>query len=109
MDTAGNESANSPVSAFVKPRDWNSPARPTGVQAGAAQAAGEIIVAWDAVLDPDLRGYQIFRSATQGSLGDPICNGPWEGTTETFCETASLTVGYLDQDATLVDGQTYQG
>ncbi len=107
VDTAGNESVNSAVSAFVNPRDWNPPARPTGVQAAAAQDAGEVIVVWDAVLDPDLRGYQIFRSDTQGALGDAICNGPWEGTLETFCETAGLAIAYLDADPTLVDGQTY--
>lgn len=66
-----------PVAAT--PEDRTPPAQPRGLVAVAA--AGAVRLAWQAVGDPDLAGYHVYRSATPGRGYQRLTERPHSATT----------------------------
>lgn len=90
VDIAGNESGQSdPASAT--PRDAVAPSAPTGLTATAD--SGQIALDWNDNGEPDLAGYNVYRSPTSGS-GYTQLNG-------------SLVTSSSFTDTTVVGGVTY--
>ena len=75
VDTSDNESAYS-NEASAAPRDTNPPAAPTNLSA--TPGDGTVSLDWDdndPVADPDLAGYNVYRSTTSGAPYDQIAGG----------------------------------
>lgn len=90
VDAAGNESARSGASTST-PRDNVPPPVPSGVQAVGGD--GSVTVSWDAVSDPGLVGYHVYRGTSE--------TGPWTQLNFTPTTDTSLT------DSSAVNGTAY--
>ena len=93
VDSA-NESADS-NEASGAPADNVPPAAPTGVTAAdrAADQGGAIVVTWSANAEPDLAGYNLYRSLTSGGSYTKV--------------NAVLLAGLSFTDTGLTNGTTY--
>lgn len=86
IDASGNESNRSPVAGFSG-STTDLLAAPTGILA--TGAIGEIVVTWNAVNDPNLLGYLVFRSETTTGEFTPV-------TSDTLFTTGQTE--YIDQN-----------
>ena len=71
VDTSGRVSAPSNVVSLT-PVDNVPPSTPTGVKVVAGREADRIVISWQAVLDPDLSTYTVYRATSSGGSGTPI-------------------------------------
>jgi uncharacterized protein len=90
LGPGGAQSQSSPV-ATATPEDTTPPAQPRGLVA--VLAGPTVRLAWQAVPDPDVAGYLVYRSTTAGRGHAPLTPTPQVGTT------------YVDPDVR--PGQTY--
>ena len=90
LGPAGPASRPSEV-VTATPEDTTPPAQPRGLVAVIAGTA--IRLAWEAVADPDLAGYRVYRSTAEGRGYQPLTSAPQGATT------------YVDTDVRR--GQTY--
>jgi hypothetical protein len=93
-DLNGTGDGYSPAQAgsltVVSSGDTTPPAAPTGLVVTSASPAG-IALAWNAVTDPTLYGYEVRRASTSG--------GPYQ--------TVAALTGTAYTDATVAEGATY--
>jgi len=93
LDGIGNgySPANAGVLTVISSGDTTAPAVPANVRVTSASPAG-IALAWDAMTDPTLYGYEVLRSGTAG--------GPY--TKVALASSASYTDTVVSQGATYV-------
>ena len=102
VDTAGRESTPS-GSVTATPFDNVPPARPIGLTAEPGLQAGRIVLRWEAVTDPDLDSYRVYRRIsteppvilTVDALANPTVS-QYEDVTATPGSTYFYTLVALD-------------
>jgi len=94
MDTSQRYSGPSPT-VSATPRDSIPPAKPVGVGAGPTEDVGRVRVYWLPVTDPDLAGYNVYRSLTPGGQSDLDVSGT----------VPKIATEFVDMSAS--QGQTY--
>ncbi len=76
VDSNGNESVASAekTATPTKAADVTAPGVPAGLTAVAGD--GRVTLTWTANADPDLAGYQVYRSSSAGVRGTPLTTSP---------------------------------
>jgi hypothetical protein len=101
-DQKGNKSVRStPISASL--RDLTPPGPPQGT--AAAGYEDHLTVTWQLNAEPDIDGYQIYRSLCDGGEWACLKFPPAE---RGRCESAFVLLGYLSHADALADGPVYQ-